>query len=219
MTADRVDTCLQEVGECKLIVITGGPGAGKTAVLELARRTLCSKVAVLPEAAGVIFGGGFWRLGSVTARLSAQRAIFHVQKEMEVMAQAERKWTAALCDRGTIDGLAYWPQSEESFWTTFGTTREREYARYAAVIHLRSPSDDHGYNHQNPLRTETAEEAAAIDDRIAKEWKDHPNYVVIPSHEDFFVKAELSLRYILAQLPACCRVHCGHFLKAGARSA
>ena len=32
------------------VVLTGGPGAGKTAVLELVRRTLCEHLVVVPEA-------------------------------------------------------------------------------------------------------------------------------------------------------------------------
>jgi nucleoside-triphosphatase THEP1 len=42
------------------VVLTGGPGGGKTAVLELVQRTLCEHVKVLPEAAGMVFRGGFW---------------------------------------------------------------------------------------------------------------------------------------------------------------
>ena len=38
---------------CRLVVITGGPGAGKTAVLEVARTAFCQHVQVLPEAAGI----------------------------------------------------------------------------------------------------------------------------------------------------------------------
>lgn len=34
----------------KTIVLTGGPGAGKTAVLELVRQQFCAHVEVLPEA-------------------------------------------------------------------------------------------------------------------------------------------------------------------------
>lgn len=43
------------------VVLTGGPGAGKTAVLELIRQSLCTHVKILPEAAGIVFGGGFPR--------------------------------------------------------------------------------------------------------------------------------------------------------------
>ena len=35
------------------LVLTGGPGAGKTAALELVRRTFCPHVVLVPEAAGI----------------------------------------------------------------------------------------------------------------------------------------------------------------------
>ncbi len=41
------------------------------------------------------------------------------------------------------------------------------------MIHLRTPFA--GYNHQNPLRTESDAEARAIDDRIAALWFTHPH--------------------------------------------
>ena len=65
------------------------------------------------------------------------------------MVMAERKWTVALCDRGLLDGLAYWPGDTRDFWAAAGTSLKAEYARYHAVIHLRTPNDDFGYNHVN----------------------------------------------------------------------
>ena len=50
-----------EPHERRRVVLTGGPGAGKTAVLELIRQSFCTHVKVLPEAAGIVFGGGFPR--------------------------------------------------------------------------------------------------------------------------------------------------------------
>ena len=116
----------------KRIVLTGGPGAGKTAVLELVRQEFCAHVHVLPEAAAIVLGGGFPRAGSLEWRRSAQRAIFFVQRELESTGQAE-KAAIVLCDRGTVDGAAYWP-GPESFWDSVGTTLERELSRYDAVI-------------------------------------------------------------------------------------
>jgi predicted ATPase len=57
-----------------LVVLTGGPGAGKTALLEIARRNFCEHIAVLPEAVSIVFGGGFWRKETAPARRAAQRA-------------------------------------------------------------------------------------------------------------------------------------------------
>ncbi len=189
----------------QLIVITGGPGAGKTAVLEMAKKVLCNHVVILPEAASIVFGGGFWRLQSASAKKAAQSAIFHVQVEMENLVLGENKWAVGLCDRGTLDGLAYWSDTEKTFWQMSGTLPELEYKKYLAVIHLRSPTDLLGYNQKNPLRIETSVQAQEIDEKIAHAWKSHPNYKVIESSIDFLVKAEMALQLISNLIPACCQ--------------
>ena len=180
----------------KLIVVTGGPGAGKTAVLEVARKELCRHVAILPEAASIVFGGGFWRLNSLSARFASQRAILHIQQEMEKLVLGEKAWPVALCDRGVLDGLAYWPGTEQEFWDAGETSLSNEYARYHAVIHLRTPTEELGYNHQNPIRTESAAQAQLIDDKISSIWSNHPQYHVIESTPDFLHKAQNALSRI-----------------------
>src|SRR5690349_4534024 len=86
-----------------LIVLTGGPGSGKTAVLDLLRHELCAHVAILPEAASIVFGGGFPRDPAAPVRRAAQRAIYQVQLELEA-AIAARGPRLMLCDRGLVDG-------------------------------------------------------------------------------------------------------------------
>ena len=186
------------------IVLTGGPGAGKTAVLELVRRSFCSHVKVLPEAAGVVFGAGFPREDDPACLRAAQRAIFYVQRELEVIGDSHNPATV-LCDRGTIDGLAYWPGPAEDFWSSFGTTLDAELRRYDAVIHLRTPSVAHGYNHQNPLRTESPTAAAEIDERIAHAWQSHPRRFIVESSSEFLDKAARVLQFLREEMPECCR--------------
>src|ERR1051326_3420967 len=99
--------CTQERHTTRVGVLTGGPGAGKTAVLEMARRVFCTHVTVLPAAASLLFNGGFPRHPSDIGRRSVQRGIFHVQREIERLAIEEGNAAVALCDRGTADGLAY----------------------------------------------------------------------------------------------------------------
>jgi hypothetical protein len=70
------------------VVLTGGPGAGKTATLELVRQALCPHVHVLQEAAGILFAGGFPRAAAPLVRRAAQRAIFFTQRELEAIADA-----------------------------------------------------------------------------------------------------------------------------------
>jgi hypothetical protein len=196
--------CAQNRHATKLVVVTGGPGAGKTAVLEMAKKILCQHVAILPEAASIVFGGGFWRLGSPSAKSAAQRAIYHVQREMENLVLDEKQWAVGLCDRGSLDGLAYWQESKDLFWEMTRGRIEDEYARYAAVIHLRSPSSELGYNQQNPLRIESALQAKEIDENIYNVWSNHPRYKMIESAPDFFTKALRALQEIAELLPECC---------------
>lgn len=186
----------------RTIVLTGGPGAGKTAVLDMLRHELCEHVAVLPEAAGIVFGGGFPRGTRVEERRAAQRAIYHVQSEVEVLF-ASRRPAVMLCDRGTMDGAAYWPGPDD-FWRAVGTTREATMARYDVVIHLRVPDSNNGYGHQNPLRTESADEARRIDECILRVWDGHPRRVVIESASSFPDKVARALDAIRQELPPCC---------------
>lgn len=190
------------------VVLTGGPGAGKTAVLELIRQSFCVHVKVLPEAAGVVFGGGFPRGEGPALRKAAQKAIFYVQRELEAAADADNP-AVALCDRGTVDGVAYWPGPDD-FWTSVGTTLEEQLHRYDAVIHLRTPSSTSGYNHENPLRTESAEQAVAIDERIAHAWETHPRRFMIDASPHFFSKVTRVIDILRSELPECCRRHVIH---------
>lgn len=203
---ERKCYCKNAVHNTGLIVVTGGPGAGKTAILEAAKKHFCQHVAVLPEAASIIFGGGFWRLATDPARMAAQRAIFHVQREMEQLVLDEGNWALGLCDRGTLDGLAYWPGVEDMFWSQVGSGKATELNRYQTVIHLRTPSATMGYNHQNALRLESAEEALGIDGRIEKIWSQHPRYLQIPSSDDFLEKARAAIQAIEELVPECCRL-------------
>ena len=194
------------VHDRRRVVLTGGPGAGKTAVLELIRQSFCEHVKVLPEAAGVVFGGGFPREDDSECRRAAQRAIFYVQRELEITGDSHNP-AIVLCDRGTLDGLAYWPNPAEEFWSTLRTTLSEQLARYDAVIHLRTPALDRGYNNQNPLRTESAAAAAEIDQRILRAWEKHPRRFVIESTATFLDKATEALQILRGEMPECCRRH------------
>ncbi len=199
-------TCQLDEHHPKFIVLTGGPGAGKTAVLETAARSFCQHVAILPEAATIVFGGGFPRHTTEAGRKAAQRAIYHVQREVERLVLEERQVAIGLCDRGTVDGTAYWPAGSRSYWKEVGTTLPEEIGRYEAVVHLEPPSHETGYE-QNELRVESAQEARKIDGRIAAAWKGHPKVVTVASRTDFLSKQIAVLELVRAELPRCCQSH------------
>jgi predicted ATPase len=191
------------------VVLTGGPGAGKTAVIELIRLFFCEHVKTLPEAAGIVFAGRFPRSDRPPLRQAAQRAIYHIQRELESVAETENA-AVVLCDRGTVDCAAYWA-GEGDLFSAVGTTRSIELARYDAVIHLQTPTSPAAYNRDNPLRLESIEEAGVIDVQIATEWSAHPRRFVVEPTEDFLHKAARALALLRDEVPDCCRHHVRKF--------
>jgi predicted ATPase len=183
----------------KRIVVTGGPGAGKTASLEVARRSLCDHVGFASEAASIVFGGGFPREDREGPARAAQRAIYHVQHEIEAVYDDRSDLDALICDRGTIDGVAYWPGARAAFYRQLRTTHDTELARYELVIHLRPPADGDGYQRKG-LRIETAAEAARIDARIERAWLGHPRRVFVDHTHDFAAKVARVIALIRQEL-------------------
>ena len=175
-------------------VLTGGPGAGKTAALGILRRYLCPHVAVLPEAASVLFGGGFPRRPDDDSRRAAQRAIVRVQMELEALPEFNDNLAVALCDRGTVDGAAYWPGEPEGFFKAVGTTEAAELARYDAVIFFESAAVGASkIEGGNPVRIESAEEAIDLDHRLRAIWSKHPKFVIVRHNPSFFRKITFGL--------------------------
>ena len=65
------------------IVLTGGPSAGKTSAVDIMHRSDSSRTVVVQEAASLLYRGGFPRSKENLHMICQQRAIFHVQRELE----------------------------------------------------------------------------------------------------------------------------------------
>ncbi len=174
------------------IVLTGGPGGGKTTAADLFRREIGDKIVVVPETATMLFMGGFPRVGETKARAATQRAIFHAQVGLEEVQGALYPGRVLLCDRGTIDGAAFWPDdAPEGFFESLGTSLKRELTRYDAVIFFESAAvGDISIEGGNPARTESNEEARRLDMRLRKLWSEHPNFNFVPHSTSFFTKLQ-----------------------------
>lgn len=190
-------------GRCR-IVLTGGPGGGKTTAADLFRREIGERVVVVPEAATLLFSGGFPRSTEIHARRSTQCAIYHVQKNLEDMQSVLYPERILLCDRGTIDGAAYWPDGGESFFDSVWSTEQAELDRYDAVIFFESAAvGGISVEGGNPTRIESNEEALGLDRRLRTIWSKHPRFVVVPHNPSFVKKVMLglaALESIVAQL-------------------
>ena len=185
----------------KRIAFTGGPNGGKTTALSVLKETFGNRIELVPEAATMIFSGGFPRKdGSPEHVRTAQRIIFYATRQMEDLAMETSTADLIVCDRGTVDAAVYWPEGIDDFFAHMGTTLEAELARYDAVIHLSPPLNAEFYQ-STRVRTETLEEAAGIDRKILKIWEKHPNRMVLPSMNHFFQKAGIIKDFIETLLP------------------
>lgn len=182
---------------CK-IAITGGPSGGKTTLIETLRREFGQKCTIIPEAASILYRGGFPRFRIDIAVEHAQKAIYSTQRELEVLLASIYPGTMIICDRGSLDSAAYWPESSKtSFFEALNTSEEIELNRYDWVIHLDTASEEY-YDSSNPIRTETYTEAALLNSKIKSVWEKHPRLITIPHNADFISKMSSALTVIRA---------------------
>lgn len=162
----------------KTIVITGGPGAGKTVITTEIASRYPNQYAAVPEAATQVYTmlQTRWDRLDLEGRHDAQRRMYRLQLEQEKNMTKEHADKVLLLDRGTIDGAAYWPEGPEHFWRDLGTTIQHELARYDAVIMLETCAAIGVYDNDasNPVRFESSEAAIEAQRKIALLWSAHP---------------------------------------------
>lgn len=180
-----------------VIVVTGGPGGGKTTVLDLFQRELKSAVKIVPEAATMLFGHGLDRDVGNEDRKLLQRSIYRMQVSLEEIFRDFYADRLLICDRGTLDGLAYWPDTDESYFETVGTSLEAEVSRYRAVIFFQTAAI-HGEDvkSNNPYRTEDSRTAVDLDTKLERVWSRHHDFHYIPAQLSFMAKINHGLETI-----------------------
>ena len=194
------------------IVITGGPCAGKTTALsriQAAFADLGYTVIIIPETATELIMGGIapWTLKS---NLDYQLCQMKLQLEKEkIFTEGAAKLfgkdkVLVVCDRGMMDNKAYMTASEFAGALQllgYGETELRD--EYDAVFHLVTAAKGAAAfytTENNDARTETAEEAAAMDDKLISAWTGHPHFRVIDNSTDFEHKMDRLLAEISAFL-------------------
>jgi predicted ATPase len=189
---------------CHRVVLTGGPGGGKTTAADLFRREIGDRAVIVPEAATILFQGGFPRSKEPHALRAAQTTIFHLQRNLEDVQDALFPGRTLLCDRGTIDGAAYWPGPPEEYFRAVGTTLDLELKRYDAVIFFESAAvAGSSIEGGNPVRNESLAEAVRLDGKLRKLWEGHPKFILVSHNPSFFKKISFglaALEGVVAQL-------------------
>lgn len=181
------------------IAITGGPSGGKTTLIEALKKEFGQKVKIVPEAASILYKGGFPRVKSYDGYFHAQKAIYATQKELEELACKTNPDELIVCDRGSLDSLAYWPDTEEHFYKNLNTNRAHELARYNWIIHLDTATEP-DYDTTNVIRTENFHEALLLNEKVKQSWHGHPKRIIITSESDFFTKMKKATQVISAIL-------------------
>lgn len=193
-----------------MLVLTGGPCAGKSTVLEYLRTSL-PNAAFVPEAATVLLSGGYPAPGREVEysdhwRYNFQGAILDLQQRLESFWAHEARETGKqllVLDRGVLDGAAYTPGGAAEFAATYGLNIEATLQRYHWVYHLESlaTGDPASYGKQgNAERMESLEEAAELELATREVWSTHPRQTIFASESNIGRKADKVLEQILTDL-------------------
>ena len=190
------------------IVITGGPCAGKTTGMGWIQKEFTAmgySVVFIPETATELISGGVapWTLES---NLEYQLCQMKLQIEKEkVFEQAATKMYNSdkiliVCDRGAIDNKAYMTDYEfKSVLNGLNVSETELRDTYDAVFHLVTAAKgaEKFYTlSNNQARTETVEEAAALDDKLISAWTGHPHFRVIDNSKGF----EEKLKHLVGEI-------------------
>lgn len=172
------------------IVLTGGPGAGKTVIGRELRRRFPDRFVLVPESATHVYTrlNTRWDRLTLDERRDVQRQIYHNQIDQEARIAAAHPGRPLLLDRGTIDGAAYWPDGPSDYWRDLGTAHAAELARYDLVIWLETAAALGIYDGDgsNAVRFEDADAAVAAGQALLDLWGPHPNL----KHVGAFVELE-----------------------------
>ena len=189
------------------IVITGGPCAGKTTGMSWIQNAFTERgymVLFIPEIATELISGGVapWTCGS---NGEYQKCQLKLQMEKEkVFEYAARTMDSEkiliVCDRGALDNKAYMTDAEFAVAANYVGANEVELRDgYDAVFHLVTAAKGAQKFYttaNNTARTETPEEAAALDDKLIAAWTGHPHLRIIDNAEGFEEKMKCLIKEI-----------------------
>jgi CYTH domain-containing protein/DNA-binding XRE family transcriptional regulator/thymidylate kinase len=191
------------------IVITGGPCAGKTTAMSWIQNfftKLGYAVLFVPETATELINGGLapW---TCDTGVSFQKCLMRLQLEKEKVfeqgaAAMQADKVLIVCDRGALDNKAYMTDLEFASVASAANSNEVELRdSYDAVFHLVTAAkgaEQFYTTANNAARTETPEQAAALDDKLIAAWTGHPHLRVIDNSSGF----EDKMKRLIAEISA-----------------
>lgn len=176
------------------IVITGGPGAGKTSVLKHLSEHLGNKgfdVVIVPETATEIISSGI--TPAKIGQKAFQRNLLQMQLAKEEyytdMAEHLKKDVIMIFDRGALDGKAYLDDEQfAEILDDMGLTEEMLISKYDALFYLETPAGSNSEFYtveNNPARSETPGEASEIALKTLDAWQKYNKVIKIRNERRF----------------------------------
>ena len=183
------------------IVLTGGPGGGKTTLMRELRLAdpRAERWILTPEAAPLLFQAGL-----NSCEPGFQTAVVQRETHLEdACAGAASDSATIVCHRGTLDALAYWLDrgwSQPAFFAATGLSQKKHLARYIGVIQLQTAAVGAScYYHTWPdaHRSENLEQAVRLDELCSLVWSQHPRYVFIGNDDrDWREKSRTAVAFL-----------------------
>ena len=170
------------------IVITGGPGSGKSKFVErLKRESILAEFTFFDELAR--------QLLEQDPTYRDDRNRFHLEIYNRQVAREDAIGDKPfITDRGTVDAFAFHPEIFERL----GTSLAEQFGRYTSVVQLQSTASlGPEYYTTDPIRTEPIADALIIQDAISRAWSEHPDYNFIAASPDIEEKYGDFLQTIL----------------------
>ena len=196
VSVDELLCTASEEKKITKIVITGGPCAGKTTAMSWIQNAFTKlgyDVLFVDETATQLITGGAapwlntsnrdfqWHL--LELQIAKENAFADIAKTMK------SNKILIVCDRAAMDNCAY--MTEQDFGWVLKQMQTNKVAlrdQYDAVFHLVTAAkgaEKYYTLANNQARTETVEEASALDDKLIAAWTGHPHFRVIDNTTDF----------------------------------
>ena len=197
----------KQQADVRKIVITGGPCAGKSTAMSWVQNAFTQmgySVLFVPETATELITGGVapWTCGSNVAYQECQLRL-QLEKEKvfeQAAASMNTEKILIVCDRGALDNKAYMDEFEfAQALRDLGTNEVDLRDGYDAVFHLVTAAKGAAAFYttaNNSARTETVEQAAALDDKLIAAWTGHPHLRVIDNSTAF----EEKMKRLIAEI-------------------
>lgn len=198
------------------IVLTGGPGAGKTTALARIEQDLQDKgyyVLIASESATELIKGGIRPFGNPAIDMIQFQSLivpYQLNKEATYenacqLLPADTK-CVIIYDRGVMDNAAYVESQQfDNILKDLSLNRLELLDRYNMVIHLVTAADgkeEYYTLENNAARTETIEEAKRLDSKAMQAWSGHNRLTIIDNTTEFEEKMQRVLDSI-HQLLGC----------------